>query len=102
MAKEKEEQLSEVCKQKDLLYEQLLKEQEEKRRAQEAENRAREAEREAKEVASAARTARETRVEDKERARRKLEDPAINLTSQYSSLSVFILVFVCCMGLVCL
>ena len=45
MAKAKEEQLT-VRKQKDLLYEQLLKEQEEKRRAQEAENRAREAERE--------------------------------------------------------
>ena len=36
MAKAKEEQLSEVRKQNDLLYEQLLKEQEEKRRAQEA------------------------------------------------------------------
>ena len=36
MAKAKEEQLSEVCKQNDLLYEQLLKEQEEKHRAQEA------------------------------------------------------------------
>ena len=36
MAKAKEEQLPEVCKQNDLLYEQLLKEQEEKHRAQEA------------------------------------------------------------------
>ena len=54
MAKAKEEQLS-VRKQNDLLYEQLLKEQEEKRRAQEAEKRAREAEREDKEVARAAR-----------------------------------------------
>ena len=101
MAKAKEEQLSEVRKRKDLLYEQLLKEQEEKHRAQEAENRVREAEREDKEVARAARAARKKRVEDEERARRKLEDPAINLTSQYSSLSVFILVFVCCKGLVC-
>ena len=92
MTKAKEEQLSEVCKRKDLLYEQLFKEQEEKRRAQEAEKRAREAKRETKEVARAAR---------EKRNRRRLEDPAINLTSQYSSLSVFILVFVCCMGLVC-
>ena len=97
MAKAKEEQLSEVRKGKDLLYEQLLKEQEEKHRAQEAEKRAREAEREDKEVARAARAARKKRVEDEERARRKLEDPAINLTSQY----IYIAVSVCSYWCLC-
>ena len=47
MVEAKENKLSEVRKERDLLFQQFLKEQEDKRRAQEAEERAREAVREA-------------------------------------------------------
>ena len=67
MAKTKEEELSEVRRQRDQLHQQFLKEQEEKRRAQEAENRAREAQRVAEEQARVAREA-------EEKARRELEE----------------------------
>ena len=76
MAKTKEEELSEVRRQRDQLYQQLLKEQEERRRAQEAEDRAREAQRVAEEQAMVAREAEEkARVarEAEEKARKELE-----------------------------
>ena len=67
MAKTKEEELSVVHSQRDQLYQQLLKEQEEKRKAQEAEDRAREAQRVAEEQARVEREAAE-------KTRRELEE----------------------------
>ena len=74
MANVKEEQLTEVRKQRDLLYEQLLKEQEEKRRAQAEEEKAREEERKAKERERAMAEERRLALEREEKARKELEE----------------------------
>ena len=74
MANVKEEQLTEVRKQRDLLYEQLLKEQEEKRRAQAEEEKAREEERKAKERERAMAEERRLALERAEKARKELEE----------------------------
>ena len=70
MTKAKEEELAEVRRQRDLMYQQLLKEQEAKRRAQEREERAREAvrkaEKETREKEEELRVAREVQRRLKE------------------------------------
>ena len=74
MANAKEEELTEVRRQRDLLYDQLLKEQEEKRRAQAEEERAREEERKAKERERAMAEERRLALEREEKARKELEE----------------------------
>ena len=74
MANTKEEELTEVRKQRDLLYDQLLKEQEEKRRAQAEEERAREEERKAKERERAMAEERRLALEHEEKDWKELEE----------------------------
>ena len=74
MTKAKEEELAEVRRQRDLMYQQLLKEQEAKRRAQEREERAREAEREAEKKAREKEEELRVAREAAEKAKRELEE----------------------------
>ena len=74
MAKAKEEQLAEVRRQRDMSYQQFLKEQENKRRAQEAEERARKAVRKAEKEAREKKEERRVAWKAEEKAKRELEE----------------------------
>ena len=74
MVEAKEDKLSEVRKERDLLFQQFLKEQEDKRRAQEAEERAREAVRKAEKEARDKEEERRVAREAAEKAQRELDE----------------------------
>ena len=74
MTKAKEEELAEVHRQRDISYQQFLKEQKDKRRAQEAEKRARKAVRKAEKEAREKEEEQRVACEAEEKAKRELEE----------------------------